>query len=72
MVCVASAAQGMLGHHMEASWQLCVAALEEPGNKGEKYRLKNENEQKYDYLLFALGCLACNHLFGKFATVSLY
>lgn len=46
MVCVASAAQGMLGQHMEGSWQLCVAALEEPGNKGEKYRLKNQNVQK--------------------------
>lgn len=33
MVCVASPAQGMLGHHMEGSWQLCVATLEEPGNK---------------------------------------
>lgn len=40
MVCVASPAQGMLGHHMEGSWQLRVAALEEPGNKGENYRLK--------------------------------
>jgi len=36
MVCVALPAQGMLGHHMEGSWQLCGAALEEPGNKGEK------------------------------------
>lgn len=72
MVCVALAAQGMLGHHMEGSWQLCVAALEEPGNKGEKYTLKNQNEQNQDSLLFALGCLACNHFFGKFASASLY
>lgn len=43
MLCVASAAQGMLGYHMEGSWQLCVAALEEPGNKGEKYRRKKKN-----------------------------
>lgn len=42
MLCVASAAQGMLGYHMEGSWQLCVAALEEPGNKGEKYRRKKK------------------------------
>lgn len=31
---------------MEGSWQLRVAALEEPGNKGEKYRLNQQNVQK--------------------------
>lgn len=46
MVRMASQAQGRLGHHMEGSWQLCVAALEEPGNKGQKYRLKQQNVQK--------------------------
>lgn len=70
MLRVASPAQGMLGHHMEGSWQLRGAALEEPGNKGEKYRLKQQNVQKLAYVLLALVSLALTHVFGKFTTVS--
>lgn len=67
---VASPAQGVLGHHMEGSWQLCGAALEEPGNKGEKYRLKQQGVQKSASLLLALVCVALTHVFGKLTTVS--
>lgn len=72
MVCVALPAQGMLGHHMEGSWQLCGAALEEPGNKGEKYRLNEQNVQQLASLLFALVYLALARVFGRCTTVSVH
>lgn len=43
MVGVTSPAKGMLGHHMEGSWRLQVTALEEPENKGEKHKLKQQS-----------------------------
>lgn len=62
MVCVASAAQGMLGQHMEGSWQLCVAALEEPGNKGEKYRLKKPKCTEIGFSSVCIGMLSMQPL----------
>jgi len=63
--CVASPAQGVLGHCMAGGWQRREATLREPGDKGEKYRLKQQKEAS---LPFALGCLEHTRFFGKFIT----